>query len=135
MRPLPVREWRPLHNHQPLQEYGIPIRRQVFRIPGFERAEDTPTEMARLVVFREVRPNGGIIIGLARNLNRIAKAGFQVLLLGSGVKTRLQDRRGFNLVALASIVSARLSIIGEGLSLSTGRFCGRVSSPGMRNSL
>src|SRR5437870_9091784 len=56
-------------------------------------------------------------------------------ILGSGVKTRLQDRRGFNLVALASIVSARLSIIGEGLSLSTGRFCGRVSSPGMRNSL
>ena len=29
----------------------------------------------------------------------------------------------------------RLSIVGEGLSLSTGRFCGRVSSPGMRNSL
>ena len=33
------------------------------------------------------------------------------------------------MAALASIVSARVSILGEGLSLSTGRFCGRVSSP------
>jgi len=57
------------------------------------------------------------------------------LILESGVKMRCQGRRAFNLLALTSIVSARLSIIGEGLSLSTGRFCGRVSSPGMRNSL
>jgi hypothetical protein len=65
----------------------------------------------------------------------IMTAAHDALLPGSGVKRAVQGRRGLNLATLASIFSARFSIIGEGRSLSTGRFCGRVSSAGIRNSL
>jgi hypothetical protein len=46
-----------------------------------------------------------------------------------------QHSRGFSLLTFASIFSGKPSIIGEGLSRRTGRFWGRVSSPGNMNNL
>ncbi len=59
----------------------------------------------------------------ARTIARIYKERWQIL--GSGVKSAVSGLNSFNLLALASIVSARLSIIGEGRSL---RACAKTTA-------
>ena len=57
---------------------------EVGGVPGFEGTEDAEAEVAGLVVFGEVDPNGGVVVGFVGELEGVAVAGGEVFV---GVET------------------------------------------------
>ena len=71
MGPLLAAEGRVLDNYKTLIELGVLVGWQIGWVPGLELSKHTQAEEARLFVFGEVHPHGGIVVGLVCELDRV----------------------------------------------------------------
>src|SRR5262249_2994902 len=67
--PAAPRERSAIHYHQPIVEVRVLLIGGVGRVPRLERAEDAEAEMAGLVVFGEIDPDGRVVIGFVGDLD------------------------------------------------------------------
>ena len=76
--PLFTAERRLFHHDEAVVEIGVFVGLGIGGVPRFQRAEDAQAKMPGLVVFGEVNPDGGVVVGFVGDLDGVAEAGGEV---------------------------------------------------------